>query len=173
MAAAHADGGVCPCRPWRSCTRDEPVELRSVSRDLAEARPPAYAHTARASQSRGRFFGKAVKATVVVPLAGFPMISVAQSPEVMEMQGAWGLNEIFADMAKQYLDRVNERAGGRLRMEYLPTGAVVKTFEIMDAVSKGVPDAGQHVSGYWYGKSKVASLFGTGSVNGATPDIGR
>ena len=42
----------------------------------------------------------------------------------------------------------------------------------MDAVSKGVLDAGHHVSGYWYGKSKVASLFGTGPVNGATPEIG-
>ena len=100
------------------------------------------------------------------------MISVAQSPIVLKMQGAWGANEIFSDMAKQYVERVNEMAGGRLRIEYLPTGAVVKTFEIMDAVSKGVLDAGHHVSGYWYGKNKSASLFGTGPVSGATPEIG-
>jgi len=49
---------------------------------------------------------------------------------------------------------------------------VVKAFEIMDAVSKGVLDGGHHVSGYWYGKSKVASLFGTGPVSGATPEMG-
>jgi TRAP-type mannitol/chloroaromatic compound transport system substrate-binding protein len=126
---------------------------------------------AEASQSRRRFFGKAATAAVAAPLAGFPMISVAQSPVVLKMQGAWGPNEPFSDMAKQYVDRVNEMAGGRLRIEYLPTGAVVKTFEIMDAVSKGVLDAGHQVSVYWYGKSKVASLFGTAPVNGATPEI--
>ncbi|MEN9775620.1 MAG: hypothetical protein RL322_2690 [Pseudomonadota bacterium] len=119
-----------------------------------------------------RFFGKAAAAAAVAPVAGFPMIAVAQSPVVMKMQGAWGPNEIFTEMAQQYVQRVNEMAGGRLRLEYLPTGAVVKTFEIMDAVSKGVLDAGHHVSGYWYGKSKVASLFGTGPVSGATPEIG-
>ena len=31
----------------------------------------------------------------------------------------------------------------------------------MDAVNKGVLDAGHQVAVYWYGKSKVASLFGT------------
>jgi TRAP-type mannitol/chloroaromatic compound transport system substrate-binding protein len=128
--------------------------------------------TTEPSAGRRRFFGKAATAAVAAPLAGFPMISVAQTPVVIKMQGAWGPNEIFSDMAQQYVTRVNEMAGGRMRIEYLPTGAVVKTFELMDAVSKGVLDAGHHVSGYWYGKSKVASLFGTGPVNGATPEIG-
>jgi TRAP-type mannitol/chloroaromatic compound transport system substrate-binding protein len=122
--------------------------------------------------ARRRFLNTAATAAVAAPLAGFPMIAVAQSPVVLKMQGAWGPNDIFSEMALQYVTRVNEMAGGRLRLEYLPTGAVVKTFEIMDAVSKGVLDAGHHVSGYWYGKSKVASLFGTGPVSGATPDIG-
>jgi TRAP-type mannitol/chloroaromatic compound transport system substrate-binding protein len=122
--------------------------------------------------SRRKFFGKAATAAVAAPLAGFPMISVAQSPVVMKIQGAWGPNDIFSEMAQQYVTRVNEMAGTRMRLEYLPTGAVVKTFEIMDAVSKGVLDGGHHVSGYWYGKSKVASLFGTGPVSGATPEIG-
>jgi len=45
-------------------------------------------------------------------------------------------------------------------------GAVVKPFEVMDAVSKGVLDAGHSVPVYWYGKSKVASLFGSGPING-------
>jgi TRAP-type mannitol/chloroaromatic compound transport system substrate-binding protein len=36
----------------------------------------------------------------------------------------------------------------------------------MDAVSKGVLDAGHSVPVYWYGKSKVASLFGSGPING-------
>ena len=122
--------------------------------------------------ARRRFLAGATAATAGVGTLAFPAISVAQSPVVLKMQGAWGPNEIFTEMAQQYVTRVNEMASGRMRLEYLPTGAVVKTFEIMDAVSKGVLDAGHHVSGYWYGKSKVASLFGTGPVSGATPEIG-
>jgi len=143
-----------------------------TERQSVDASSPAAGSTTEPSASRRRFFGKAATAAVAAPLAGFPMISVAQSPIVLKMQGAWGPNEVFTDMAQQYVTRVNEMSGGRLRIEYLPTGAVVKTFEIMDAVSKGVLDAGHHVSAYWYGKSKVASLFGTAPVTGATPDIG-
>ena len=122
--------------------------------------------------SRRRFFGKAATAALAVPLAGVPMIALAQAPIVLKMQGSWGTNDIFSEMAQQYVTRVNEMSGGRLKIEYLPAGAVVKPFEIIDAVSKGVLDGGHHVSGYWYGKSNVASLFGTGPVTGATPEIG-
>ena len=125
-----------------------------------------------AVSSRRRFFGKAATAAVAVPLMGAPMIAVAQAPVVFKMQGSWGTNEIFSEMAQQYVTRVNEMSGVRLRIEYLPAGAVVKPFEIIDAVSKGVLDGGHHVSGYWYGKNKSASLFGTGPVSGATPEIG-
>ena len=122
--------------------------------------------------SRRRFFGKAATAAVAAPLLGAPLIAVAQAPIVFKMQGSWGTNEIFSEMAQQYVTRVNEMSGGRLKIEYLPAGAVVKPFEIIDAVSKGVLDGGHHVSGYWYGKNKSASLFGTGPVSGATPEIG-
>ena len=57
-------------------------------------------------------------------------------------------------------------AGGRLRIDYLVAGAVVKPFEVMDATSKGVLDASHGVPVYWYGKTKVASLFGSGPING-------
>ncbi|MGA0792127.1 MAG: TRAP transporter substrate-binding protein [Burkholderiaceae bacterium] len=101
-----------------------------------------------------------------------PAVSTGGSTITLKMQGAWGANDVFSEMAQLYVNRVNEMAGGRLKIEYLPAGAVVKPFEIIDAVSKGVLDGGHHVSGYWYGKSKVASLFGTGPVSGATPEIG-
>jgi TRAP-type mannitol/chloroaromatic compound transport system substrate-binding protein len=95
-----------------------------------------------------------------------PMVSVAQSPVVLKMQGAWGAKDIFNDMAVEYVNRVNEMAGGRLRIDYLLAGAVVKPFEVMDATSKGVLDASHGVPVYWYGKSKVASLFGSGPITG-------
>ena len=110
------------------------------------------------------------KAAVVGSMAGastlgFPMVSRAKTT-VLKMQGAWGAKDIFNDYATDYVKRVNEMAGGRLKIQYLISGAVVKAFRVQDAVHKGVLDAGHQVSVYWYGKSKVASLFGTGPVFG-------
>jgi TRAP-type mannitol/chloroaromatic compound transport system substrate-binding protein len=116
--------------------------------------------------SRRKFLAGAGAATVGAATLGFPMIAKSQSPIVLKMQGVWGAKDIFNEMAEEYVKRVNEMAGGRLRIDYLITGSVVKTFEVMDAVSKGVLDAGHNVPVYWYGKSKVASLFGSGPING-------
>jgi TRAP-type mannitol/chloroaromatic compound transport system substrate-binding protein len=116
--------------------------------------------------ARRRFLGKAASGVVGAAAMAAPMVSVAQSPIVLKMQGAWGAKDIFNEMAEEYVKRVNEMAGGRLRIDYLVAGAVVKPFEVMDATSKGVLDASHGVPVYWYGKSKVASLFGSGPING-------
>ena len=118
------------------------------------------------SATRRKFLTGAAAATTGAAITGFPMISVAQAPIVLKMQGAWGAKDIFNEMAEQYVKRVNEMAGGRLRIDYLVAGAVVKAFEVMDATSKGVLDAAHSVPVYWYGKHKAASMFGTGPVFG-------
>ncbi|MDH5534583.1 MAG: TRAP transporter substrate-binding protein [Betaproteobacteria bacterium] len=120
--------------------------------------------------ARRKFLTGASAAAAGTAIAGFPMISVAQSPVVIKMQGSWGAKDIFNEMAEEYVKRVNEMAGGRLKIDYLVGGSVVKPFEVMDAVHKGVLDAGHSVPVYWYGKSKVASLFGSGPINGSNAD---
>ncbi len=119
-----------------------------------------------AKPARRRFLGAAVSSVAGAAALTAPMISIAQTPIVLKMQGAWGAKDIFNEMAEEYVKRVNEMAGGRLRIDYLIAGAVVKPFEVMDATSKGVLDASHGVPVYWYGKSKVASLFGSGPING-------
>jgi len=116
--------------------------------------------------SRRKFLTGAAAATAGAATVGFPMIAKSQSPIVIKMQGSWGATDIFNEMAQEFVTRVNAMSGGRLRVDYLVGGAVVKPFEVMDAVSKGVLDAGHTVPVYWYGKSKVASLFGSGPING-------
>ena len=120
----------------------------------------------KAKPARRKFLTGAAAATAGAATLGFPMIAKSQSPIVIKMQGSWGSADIFNDMAQMYVKRVNEMSGGRLRIDYLLAGAVVKPFEVMDAVSKGVLDGGHTVPVYWYGKSKVASLFGSGPING-------
>lgn len=116
---------------------------------------------------RRKFLKTAATAAGAATVAtmGFPMVSKAETT-IIKMQGAWGAKDIFNEMAEDYVKRVNEMAGGRLKIQYLLSGAVVKSFQVMDAVNKGVLDAGHQVAVYWYGKSKVASLFGTGPVFG-------
>ncbi|MGB8436146.1 MAG: TRAP transporter substrate-binding protein [Burkholderiales bacterium] len=116
--------------------------------------------------ARRKFLTGAAAATAGAASLGFPMIAKSQAPIVIKMQGAWSATDIFNEMAQEFVTRVNAMAGGRLRVDYLVGGAVVKPFEVTDAVSKGVLDAGHTVPVYWYGKSKVASLFGSGPING-------
>ncbi|MGE5172005.1 MAG: TRAP transporter substrate-binding protein, partial [Rudaea sp.] len=123
------------------------------------------AEQASSAASRRKFLKSATVVGGVV-VGGAPMISVAQSPVVIKMQGAWSATDIFNEFAQEFVTRVNEMSGGRLKVDYLVGGAVVKPFEVTDAVSKGVLDAGHTVPVYWYGKSKVASLFGSGPING-------
>jgi TRAP-type mannitol/chloroaromatic compound transport system substrate-binding protein len=94
-----------------------------------------------------------------------PNVSRAQTT-TLKMQGSWGAKSVFTDMAQQYVDRAQKMAGGRLKIDYLPAGAVVKAFQVQDACNKGVIDAAHTVTAYWYGKNKAASLFGTGPVFG-------
>ncbi|MEM7528283.1 MAG: TRAP transporter substrate-binding protein [Pseudomonadota bacterium] len=110
--------------------------------------------------SGGLMAGGAAAATLAAP-------SVSRAQTVtLKMQGAWPDANVFSDFAKQYVERVNKMSGGRMQVDYLPSGAVVKAFQIQDAVADGVLDGGHHVTAYWYGKNKAASLFGTGPVFG-------
>jgi TRAP-type mannitol/chloroaromatic compound transport system substrate-binding protein len=120
----------------------------------------------KGAASRRKFLTGAAAAATGAATLGFPTIVKSQSPIVLKMQGAWGAKDIFNEMAAEYVKRVNDMAGGRLRIDYLVTGSVVKTFQEMDAVSQGVLDAAHNVPVYWYGKSKAASLFGSGPING-------
>ena len=86
---------------------------------------------------------------------------VAKAAVTLKVQAAWG-GGIFLEYAEDYVTRVNEMSGGAMTVDLLGVGAVVKTAEMQTAVHKGVLDGAHLVTAYWYSKSPVASLFGTG-----------
>jgi len=90
---------------------------------------------------------------------------VAKAATVLKVQAAWG-GGIFLEFAQDYVNRVNKMSGGSMKVELLGVGAVVKTAEMQTAVHKGVLDGAHLVTAYWYSKSPVASLFGTGPCFG-------
>jgi TRAP-type mannitol/chloroaromatic compound transport system substrate-binding protein len=102
---------------------------------------------------------------------GFPQVSRAQTV-TLKMQGSWGAKDVFNEFAEDYVKRVNEMAGGRLKIDFLVGGAVVHPFQVFDGVHGGQIDAAHTVTVYWYGKHKAASLFGTGPVFGFNANEG-
>ena len=115
--------------------------------------------------SRRKFLTAGV-ATVAAGTAALAAPSIARAaPIVLKVQAAWG-GGIFLEFAQDYVDRVNKMSGGSLKIDLLGVGAVVKTAEMQTAVHKGVLDGAHMVTAYWYSKSPVASLFGTGPCFG-------
>ncbi|HAD85762.1 MAG TPA: C4-dicarboxylate ABC transporter [Rhodospirillaceae bacterium] len=109
--------------------------------------------------------GGAVAAGAAAATLAMPNVSRAETT-TLKMQSSWGSTSPFQLMAQQYIDRATAMAGGRLKIDLLPSGAVVKAFQVQDACHKGALDAAHTVTAYWYGKNKAASLFGTGPVFG-------
>jgi TRAP-type mannitol/chloroaromatic compound transport system substrate-binding protein len=121
--------------------------------------------------SRRSFLSKAAAGTAGAAAMGFPMISVAQSPITMRWQSTWPAKDIFHEYAQDFASRVNGMSGGRLKIEVLPAGAVVKAFDLLDAVSKGTLDGGHGVVAYWYGKNSAVALWGSGPAYGMDPNM--
>ncbi|MFY1898858.1 TRAP transporter substrate-binding protein [Achromobacter xylosoxidans] len=93
----------------------------------------------------------------------FPAVTRAQNaPISLRFQSTWPANDIFHEFARDYAQKVNDMAGGQLKIEVLPAGAVVKAFDLLDAVSAGTLDGGHGVVAYWYGKNTAVALWGSG-----------
>jgi TRAP-type mannitol/chloroaromatic compound transport system substrate-binding protein len=99
-------------------------------------------------------------------IAGFPAIVKAQGPVTLRWQSTWPAKDIFHEYAVDYATKVNDMSGGDLKIEVLPAGAVVKAFDLIDAVSKGTLDGGHGVVAYWYGKNSAMALWGSGPAFG-------
>jgi TRAP-type mannitol/chloroaromatic compound transport system substrate-binding protein len=108
---------------------------------------------------RGLLKAAAVGAVGTAVLAT-PQVSRAQTV-TLRFQSTWPQRDIFHEFAQDFVTRVNNMAGGRLRLELLAAGAVVGAFQLIDAVHAGTLDGGHGVSAYWFGKNKAFSLFGT------------
>ncbi|MGB8338667.1 MAG: TRAP transporter substrate-binding protein [Burkholderiales bacterium] len=99
------------------------------------------------------------------------MIARAADPITMRWQSTWPAKDIFHEYALDFASKVNNMSGGRLKIEVLPAGAVVKAFELLDAVSKGTLDGGHGVLAYWYGKNSALALWGSGPAFGMDPNM--
>ena len=111
--------------------------------------------------SRRKFLASATAGAAGAATLGFPMIATAQTVS-LRFQSTWPTKDIFHEYAQDFAKKVNDMAGGRLKIEVLPAGSVVPAFQLLDAVSKGTLDGGHGVIAYHYGKNSALALWGSG-----------
>lgn len=87
-------------------------------------------------------------------VAGLPTQAKAQTPEFrFRMQSFLGPGTMeWEQLIPRYIKRVNEMSNGRIQIQAFPPGALVPTFEMLDAVGKGVVEIGYGAQPYWRGK---------------------
>ena len=116
---------------------------------------------ADAASRRAFLKSGATAAAVGAATIALPNGAREQEAVVFKVQSTWPAKDIVHEYAQDFVNRVNEMGGGRLKIELLAAGAVAKALEVQDAVLSGTLDGGHGVTAYWYGKHKAFSLFGT------------
>jgi TRAP-type mannitol/chloroaromatic compound transport system substrate-binding protein len=91
-----------------------------------------------------------------------PGLADAQQRFVWKVQSAWPATNLLHVSAVELAKMVEEMSGGRLKWEMSAAGTVVGTFEVLDAVNRGLLDATHAWPGYWAGKNSAAGLFAPG-----------
>ena len=100
-------------------------------------------------------------AAVAAGAVSAPMVSMAQTTS-LRFQSTWPAKDIYSEYANDFAKKVNDMAGGRLKIEVLAAGAVVPAFQLLEAVNKGTLDGGHGVLAYHYGKNTAVALWGSG-----------
>lgn len=119
---------------------------------------------------RRRFLRNAAVAAGTTGALAAPMVSRAQTTS-LRFQSTWPAKDIFHEYANDFAKKVNDMAGGRLKIEVLPAGAVVPAFQLLEAVAKGTLDGGHGVVAYHYGKNSALALWGSGPGYGMDPNM--
>jgi TRAP-type mannitol/chloroaromatic compound transport system substrate-binding protein len=64
------------------------------------------------------------------------IVALGITAVAVRWQSTWPAKDIFHEYANDFAKKVNDMAGGRLKIEVLPAGAVVPAFGLLDAVPR-------------------------------------
>jgi len=117
--------------------------------------------------------GAAAAGALTGSLADSPAVALAGAPGVahppthrLRFQSLWPAKDIFHEFANDFARKVNDMSSGRLRIDMLPSGAVVRPFNLLNAVDSGVLDGAHGSLAYWYAKNSAMALWGSGPAFG-------
>ena len=101
---------------------------------------------------------------------GFPAVVRAQAPVKWRVQTAHVAGTVGYTAFQKYCANVKVLSEGKLEFQPLPAGGIVGTFEMFDAVKKGVLDAMHVFTIYWPGKIPVAAFLSSYPLGLDRPD---
>lgn len=123
---------------------------------------PKQTTRAKPDAARRKFLSVATVATTGAAIAAFPVIAGAQSaPQQFrwKLQAANPAGTPHMDLLGRMTANIDAMSAGRLKIEVLPSGAIIAPFEILDGVNKGIIEAGQWWTHYATGKHPAGGLF--------------
>src|SRR3546814_3716284 len=87
-------------------------------------------------------------------VVGLPAQAQAQSPEYRRRDQSLHVpvTSEWDKVVPRFVKRVSDMSNGRIQIQPFPAGTLVPSFEMLDAVGKGVVDIGQGAQVYWRGK---------------------
>jgi len=102
--------------------------------------------------------GKIIGLLVLVTLwAGGGLAGAAEFEWKLQSSHPAGAPQIV--LLNRMAKDIETMSAGRVKIEILASGAIVKPFEVLEAVNKGIVEAGQHWTHYSMGKHPAGSLF--------------
>jgi len=100
---------------------------------------------------------------ITVLLGGFCLAGLAQAAQPAQikwkLQSAHPAGAPQIELLNKMVGDIDKMSAGRLKIEVLPSGAIVNPFEILDGVNKGIVECGQWWTHYSMGKNPSGSLF--------------
>ena len=118
-------------------------------------------------RSRRRFL---IGTAAAGAMLGTPALAAAPLHR-LRFQSIWPAKDIFHEFANDFTRKVNDMSSGKLRIDMLPAGAIVKPFDVLDAVGSGVLDGAHGSLAYWYAKNSAMALWGSGPAFGMDPNM--
>jgi TRAP-type mannitol/chloroaromatic compound transport system substrate-binding protein len=156
-------------RPGR-LRRPPPAEAAKTAAQAPTSAPAAQAPTTAAAPAAPA--APAAQPTAAQkPVAAAPVAQTAQQTINLKFQSTFGNTDPFHQMGVEWVNKMQEMSGGRIKIDLLPNGAVVPFAQLIDAIHQGLLDGGIGVPAYWFGKNKAISLFGTGPSFGMDAEM--
>lgn len=120
-------------------------------------------HTSRRSFIRGATIAAATSAI------GMPLVARAQKTTKWKVQALWGAGEDTYAWFQTFCENVKKNTGGQLEITPFPAGAIVGTFETLDAVGQNVIQGHTTYPGYFAGKEPALAVIGDFSFGYTAP----
>jgi TRAP-type mannitol/chloroaromatic compound transport system substrate-binding protein len=101
-----------------------------------------------------------LKASIATAVAGLISMSAAAADFTFKIQSSDPAGDKNYQVQQEWANRVEKMSGGRLDIELLPVGSVVKHTETLDAIKMGILDGHVTATGYFSGKDPAFGLIG-------------